>query len=185
MRYLILLLSSVAVAGVVLVAIKHRQFRALVIRDVRSVFSGAQASVGPAQLKARSDRLVRLLSTFGLADARGDEIDQGSRLRWLAESVWFPYALVGDQVEWEPIDARSARATLRCDGLTVRAVFEIDLDGRISQLHAERYRDVGGGRAVLTSWSGHYRDYREFGGFRVPSSVEVLWSLPGSEGALN
>lgn len=129
-------------------------------------------------IAGRGSMLVELLSAIAIADGSGPEIDQGSALRWLAESVWFPYALVADGVEWEPIDARSARATLRQEGLPVRAIFDVDADGRISQLHAERYRDVGGGRAVLTSWTGRYGDYVEFAGFRVPSSVEVTWNLP-------
>jgi hypothetical protein len=63
-------------------------------------------------------------------------------------------------------------------GLPVNAVFEVDQEGRIAALHAERYRDLGGGRSALTPWSGRYTDYREFDGFRVPSGVEVTWNLP-------
>jgi hypothetical protein len=36
---------------------------------------------------------------------------------------------------------------------------------------------VGGGKAVLTPWTGRYGDYREIDGFRVPTSVEVAWEL--------
>jgi hypothetical protein len=125
----------------------------------------------------RGNMLVKPLSAFAIANASGSEIDQGAALRWLAESVWFPYALVGDAVNWESIDARSARASLRVGGLPVRAIFEIDDEGKIAALHAERYRDVGAGRSVLTPWSGRYSEYRQFGGFRVPSAVEVTWNL--------
>lgn len=125
----------------------------------------------------RGNMLVKVLSTFPIADAGGAQIDQGSSLRWLAECAWFPYAYVGDQVEWESIDARSARVTLRHDGLPVGAVVEVDDEGKLTALHAERYRDVGGEEAVLTPWTGHYWDYRDFNGFRVPTSVEVTWDL--------
>ena len=54
--------------------------------------------------------LVKLISLFGIADASGPEIDQGANLRWLAESAWFPYAFLGDQIKWEAIDNHSARA---------------------------------------------------------------------------
>jgi Family of unknown function (DUF6544) len=30
---------------------------------------------------------------------------------------------------------------------------------------------------VLTSWAGQCSAYKEFDGFRVPSSVEVAWNL--------
>ena len=127
-------------------------------------------------LSGRGNMLVKLLSTFSIADARGAEIDQGASLRWLAECAWFPYAFVGDSVQWEAIDSRSARVTLRREGLPVRAIIEVDDEGKLVQVRAERYRDVGG-KAVLTPWTGRYGDYREFGGFRVPASVEVAWDL--------
>ena len=125
----------------------------------------------------RGNMLVKPLSAFAIADANGPEIDQGAALRWLAESVWFPYAFAADAIAWEAIDARSARATLRTGWSSVQAIFEVDANGRIAHLHAERFRDLGSGRSVLTPWSGRYADYAEFGGFRVPSSVEVTWDL--------
>jgi hypothetical protein len=129
-------------------------------------------------LSGRGNMLVKPMSAFAIADASGPEIDQGSLLRWLAESVWFPYAFVGDAIQWEPIDERSARALLRSAGAPVQAMFEMDHEGRIVALHADRYRYVGGGRSVLTPWSGRDADYQEFGGFRVPTTVEVTWQLP-------
>jgi hypothetical protein len=129
-------------------------------------------------VSGRGNMLVKAMSAFAVADASGPGIDQGSMLRWLAESVWFPYALVGDAIQWEPIDERSARALIRGKGLPVQAVFEMDTEGRIVALHADRYRDISGGRSVLTAWSGRYADYLEFGGFRIPSAVEVTWNLP-------
>jgi len=149
------------------------------------------ASIRPARLlwieardcllSGRGHMLVKLLSIFPIANARGAEIDQGSSLRWLAECAWFPYAFVGDQIAWEPIDARSARATLRQGGLPVRAIVEVDGEGKLAGLRADRYRDVGDGTAVVTPWIGRYSDYRDFDGLLVPSFVEVLWLLPDGE----
>lgn len=128
-------------------------------------------------VSGRGNMLVKLVSMIPIADAVGAEIDQGSSLRWLAECAWFPHAFVGDDVQWEPIDAHSARARLRCDGLPVSALVEVDDEGKLTQLRVGRYRDVGRGKAVLTPWTGRYSDYREFNSFRVPSSVEVTWEL--------
>lgn len=131
-------------------------------------------------LSERGEMLVKLYSTFTLVQASGAEIDQGATLRWLAESVWFPYGFVGDEIRWEPLDGRSARMILDRDGLPVTAVVEIDDEGKLTSIRADRYRDVGG-RAVLTPWFGRCGDYRSFAGFRVPSSVEVGWMLPEGE----
>lgn len=121
--------------------------------------------------------LVKVLSTVTIADARGPEIDQGSGLRWLAECAWFPYALAGEGIQWEPVDARSARATLGRNGLTVSALLEVDDEGKLVELRGDRFRDIGGGKAVLTPWIGQYREYREFSGFQVPTAVSVAWEL--------
>ncbi len=95
--------------------------------------------------------------------------------------MWFPYGFVGGQIRWDPIDERSARATLLQDGLPVSAIFEVDEEGRFVRVRADRYRDGGGGRAVLTPWVGRCGDYRDFNGLRVPASIEVLWDLKGGE----
>jgi len=129
----------------------------------------------------RGNMLVKLVSVVPIADASSPEIDQGARLRWLAECCWFPYAFVGTCVGWTPIDARSARVAVRSSGLPVSAIVEVDDEGKLVGLRAERYRDVGGGKAVLTPWIGQYSDYRRFGGFRVPSFVDVRWLLDDQE----
>jgi hypothetical protein len=129
----------------------------------------------------RGNMLVKFCSTFTIADASGAEIDQGSKLRWLGEAVWFPYGLVGDQIQWEAIDERSAKATLLGDGPPVSATFEVDQEGKIVCLRATRYRDIGGGNAVLTPWIGRYAGYRDFNGLRVPSSIEAVWSFQDGE----
>ena len=130
-----------------------------------------------ALLHERGNMLVKFLSTIPIANASSAEIDQGATLRWLAEVAWFPYALVSDCIQWEPIDDRSARATVAYEGPPASAVFEMDDEGKLVRLRAERYRDLGEGRSALTPWGGDYRDYRNVNGFRVPTSVEVGWDL--------
>jgi hypothetical protein len=77
-------------------------------------------------LSGRGNMLVKVCSTFTIADASGPEIDQGASLRWLAEAMWFPYGFAGELIRWEPIDARSAAVTLVQDGLSVKAIVEVD-----------------------------------------------------------
>jgi hypothetical protein len=149
------------------------------------------ASISPAPLvwidardrlhDRRGNMLVKLESLFTIADARGPEIDQGASLRWLAEAVWFPYAFVGDAIHWEPVSGEAARVTLVQEGVPVAATVEFDAEGRLALIRGERYRDIRGGKAVLTPWVGRCGAYREFGRFRVPAQIEVAWVLDGLE----
>jgi hypothetical protein len=149
------------------------------------------ASISPAPLTwidardrlhdRQGNMLVKLESLFTVADARGPEIDQGASLRWLAEAVWFPYAFAGDAIRWEPVSGEAARAMLVQEGPPVAATVEFDAEGRMVLIRGERYRDIGGGKAVLTPWVGRCAEYRKFGYFRVPAHVEVAWVLEGVE----
>ena len=151
------------------------------------------ASISPAPLvwidardrlhHGRGNMLVKLESLFNIADASGAEIDQGASLRWLAEAVWFPYAFTGDPIRWEPVSGEAARATLVQEGAPVIATIEFDAEGRMAVIRGERYRDVGGGKPVLTPWVGRCGGYREFGRFRAPAHVEVAWVVDGVESA--
>lgn len=124
--------------------------------------------------------LVSLESTFTLADSVGPEMDQGALLRLLGEMPWFPTAFFDIRhVRWEAIDANQARATLIVGGREVAGVFEFGENGLPTAFLADRYRDLGGGRAVLTPWSGQYGDYREIEGLLVPYEVNVSWHVDG------
>jgi hypothetical protein len=70
-------------------------------------------------LGGRGNMLVKLFSRFTLADASGEHIDQGARLRWLAEAVRFPAAFAGPAVRWQAVDELRAKAVLGQDGLPV------------------------------------------------------------------
>jgi hypothetical protein len=128
-------------------------------------------------LAGRGNMLVKLASLIPIVNAQGAEIDQGARLRWLAECAWFPYGWLAESVRWEPIDGHLARVSLRGNGLPATAAIEVDDDGKLVRLRANRYRDTGGGQAVLTPWTGVYTEYQAFNGFRVPTFVDVAWEL--------
>ena len=126
----------------------------------------------------RGGMRIRLNSFFTLVNAHGPEIDQGASARWLAEMVWFPTAFSSDRVAWEPIDGRSARATLLVDGPPVSLIVEFDDEGRAARVRGPRYRAVKGGQSILTPWSGTCADYRNFSCIQAPSQIEVSWDLP-------
>jgi len=121
--------------------------------------------------------VVKFNSIFTMANVRGPEVDQGAQARWLAEMVWFPPAFAGERIQWEPIDDRSARATLLGEALPVSLVMEFDDQDRAVRVRGQRYRTVAGGKTVLTPWSGSCTDYSNFSGMQIPSCVEVTWDF--------
>jgi len=162
----------------------HPSDQAVLLETRRQFFANGARGLGVAALATLFGRdtlpaapLAKLESTFAVADANGAEVDQGDNLRWLGEMVLFPYGFVGDRIRWDRIDSHSARVSLVRSGLPVSAIVRISEDGRLTAIEADRYRDVGGGKAVLTRWIGRCSDYRDLHGFRVPSSIEAVWLL--------
>lgn len=143
------------------------------------------ASVPPmvvrdAFLGGRGEMTIRLLGAIPVGTSRGPEIDQGSLLRWVAESPWLPGALFSETVRLEGVDAHSLRVIATSGTLEVEALVVVDEVGRITRVSARRYREEDGAFA-LRHWHGDFGEWTDVEGFRVPLSAAVSWTLPSGE----
>jgi hypothetical protein len=126
--------------------------------------------------------LVSAESSYTLADARGPELDQGALLRLLGEMAWFPMVFLDNRyVAWSAVDDRHARATLRLHGREGTGLFTFGDDGLPAMFSAERYRDLGNGKSVLTPFTGRLSDYRTVDGLLVPHMMVAAWIVDGRE----
>jgi hypothetical protein len=107
------------------------------------------------------------------------DITAGALVRFLAEAVWLPTALLPSHgVRWTPLDAASARATLTSGVTTASLDFHFGADGLVERIYTPaRGRDVNG-TFVPTPWEGRWLEYAERGGLLVPVRGEVAWILP-------
>ena len=106
------------------------------------------------------------------------EMASASLLRFLAEAVWLPTALLPrDGLSWSAIDDTSARVTLTDGATTVSLDVQFTPRGEIRTVSAMRYRDVNG-TPVLTPWVGTHGEYVRMDGMMIPTVGEVAWMLP-------
>jgi hypothetical protein len=118
-----------------------------------------------------------LLGLFTVANMHGTpENNQGELLRFFAEALWYPTALLPSQgVRWEAIDDNSARATLSDGATTVSVVFQFNAEGTITTFRADaRYRD----KFAAMPWGGRFWDYAVRDGMLIPLEGEVGWEYP-------
>jgi len=145
----------------------------------------AKARVAPFVWMTAKDRFIggagnmhiRLGDLVTVANAHGPEIDQGAGLRYWGEMLAFPDMVFSPRLRWESLDAHRARFTVRDSDPLVSAVATFSADGLPSATHAERYRDAGGGKRVLTLWSGLMKEWRMISGRRFPAVWESVWHL--------
>jgi len=126
---------------------------------------------------------ARLLGLFKLVDLHGTaDLAEGELLRYLAEAMWYPTALLPSQgVRWEPIDESSARATFADGGTAVSLDFHFAADGLIESTRAIARPRTLGGTVVASPWGGRGWRYELRDGMRIPVAGEVAWFTP--EGA--
>jgi hypothetical protein len=120
---------------------------------------------------------VSLLSAFAVAsESDGHELSSGALHRYLAEAVWYPTALLPQAgVLWAPINDRAALATLTVKGTTVSLEFQFNEIGEVTGIYSSgRFGRFDGGYRKVR-WEGHFRNYEERSGMRVPTYGEVGW----------
>jgi len=121
-----------------------------------------------------------LLGLVTLANTRGTpEAAQGELMRFFAEAVWYPTALLPSQgVRWEAVDNTSAKATIRDGDVTITLLFRFNDDGLIGSVRAEARGRVVNDAVVPTPWEGRLWRYEVRDGLRIPLEAEVAWQLP-------
>lgn len=124
---------------------------------------------------------VNVAGLFTLEEATGNDVDQGSLMRYLNEIMWFPTAFLADNVTWEAIDNSSARVTLTDRGESVSAVLYFDDEGRMTNFVGERYWSAGTEQSELMEWSTPISAYGEFEGLRLPVAGEGVWHKNGGD----
>jgi hypothetical protein len=109
----------------------------------------------------------------------GKEVDEGSLLRYIAEMIWFPAAMVNDYIRWEAIDDTSAKATIKMNDKTVSGTFKFDKEGKIVNFIGERHFHVKQGHHVFGRWETPVEKYKEISGIKIPSFVKGVWDFDG------
>lgn len=119
---------------------------------------------------------VKLFGVFTVVDASGDDMDQGSLMRWLNETMWFPAVWATEAISWEPVNDNAAIGSVAVGGLTASAEFLFDDDGRLVDFRTDRFRSVGSG-FEMTPWSTPLVEHRDFHGVVLPSVGSAVWTL--------
>ena len=121
---------------------------------------------------------IKLLSLINLVDEKENEkINSGSKIRFLGEMCWFPFAALEPYVDWISVTNTKVKAILHQGELPVEGIFEFSPEGRLLSFQAQRY--FGGEKdAKIQTWRIDILDHDTFDGFTVPSKCKVTWKLP-------
>lgn len=122
----------------------------------------------------------KLAGLFTVFDARGEELDQATMIRYLNEIMWFPTAFLGEKITWQEVDDRSAEVTFTDGGNSVSGRMIFDEVGRLTNFTTMRYREMEG-KYSLDPWSTPMTGYGVLAGLNLPVRGQVVWKLPAGD----
>jgi len=116
---------------------------------------------------------AKLWGAISIAHGEGPELDRGEVQRYLAELPWNPGALVyNTRLQFEERPDGAVR--IFTEERTLYVDFFFNAAGDVTRTFCANrpYRDEG-----PRAWEGHFSEYEELGGIRIPTRGEVTWLL--------
>jgi hypothetical protein len=141
---------------------------------------GVTVRVVDSYIAGRGLLRAKLQGLITMADMHGDgDIARGEFMRWFAEVLWYPTALLPSQgARWAAVDDHSANATVGDGPLSLTLLFRFDPAGLITSFRAEARGSRVGDQLVMAPWEGTWSNYQVVDGVRVPFTGEVAWIRP-------
>jgi len=145
-----------------------------------AMMPGVTVRVHDAYVAGQGLLRAALFGLVPLADVHGTPmIAQGELMRFFAEAVWYPTALLPSQgVHWKAVNGSSATATLRDQDNEVTLLFRFNENDLIESVHAEARGAMVGKDIVMMPWECRMSNYQTRHGMTVPLTGEVAWLRP-------
>ena len=145
-----------------------------------TMFPGVPAYVHDSYIAGNGRLHAAMLGLFTVADVQGSgEIARGELMRYFAEAIWYPTALLPSQgVRWQAVDERSANATLVAGPITLTLLFKFDGAGLITSVHADARGSGVGKDMVMLPWECSASNYQLRNGMMVPTRGGAAWLRP-------
>jgi hypothetical protein len=145
-----------------------------------SMLPGTPVRVVDSYIAGKGLLHAAILGLFSVADVSGGgEIARGEFMRYFAEMLWYPTALLPSQgVRWEAVDDRSANASMVDGPLAVTLLFRFNDAGLIDSFRAEARGGIVDKEMVMAPWEGSFSNYQMCDGMTVPHTGEVAWMRP-------
>jgi len=120
--------------------------------------------------------LIKVAALVPVVDFKGIVMTQGETVTMFNDMcVMAPATLIDPGIQWEPVDACSARATFTNAGHTIRAELTFNDAGELTNFRSDdRYQVLPDGKSARkVPWSTPLRGYRAFGSIRLASGGEA------------
>jgi len=131
-------------------------------------------------VNGEGNMLIKISGLYTIGDSKGAEINQGTMIRFLSETFWFPSFALSKYVSWKQIDGNTAMATMNFNGAGENVLITFTPEGDVKKIEAERFGEFDG-KFSKEKWVIVNTAYKEFEGIRISSESEVTWQLQSGD----
>jgi hypothetical protein len=123
---------------------------------------------------------ARLAWIIPIFDVRGEQLIQGTMVRYLQEMIFFPTAYLEPYIQWNAVDDTCAEVKFTDHGRSVSGKMYFDPQGRLIDFRAQRYREINGDFS-LDTWTAPISSYGTMAGLNLPKSGLAVWKLDSGD----
>jgi hypothetical protein len=123
---------------------------------------------------------VKLFGLLPVVSSKPGELDRAETVTIFNDMCLFaPASLIDARVQWEPVDALTAKATYTVNNIRISALLYFNERGQlVNFVSDDRYAIA---EKKQFRFSTPVKDYQNFGGYYLPAYGEAVWHYP--EGA--
>ena len=139
------------------------------------LFPGVPVLVHDAYVAGEGILTPAVLGLFRMGQVRGGgKLAEGELMRWFAESVWYPTALLPSQgIEWRGKDSTSAQASITDGAIRLTMLFRFGDDGLVCGIRLDARAAMVGRQTLMLHWERIFGGYQRQYGMLVPFQAEV------------
>ncbi|WP_149303277.1 DUF6920 family protein [Pareuzebyella sediminis] len=127
----------------------------------------------------QGEMTIKMLSFLSMACVKDNvNVNQATLQRYLAETVWFPSAVLSPYIKWKPINDTTAEATMSYNGTQGSGEFHFDKTGYFKKFVAMRYKEAND--TIPKEWTVTAIKTEERSGIKIPVGLQADWKLADS-----
>lgn len=132
---------------------------------------------------AKAVMLVKLAGLVTVADGKGKEMNVGETVTVFNDMCMLaPSSLIDERIQWETLDPLTVKATFNNGGIKVSAMLYFNDEGELIKFTSDdRYYSPTGKTYENIRWTTPAYEYKDYGGIRISSGGEAVWSFPEGE----
>ncbi len=127
--------------------------------------------------------LIKILGLFTVADAKGEEMNQGETVTVFNDMCFMaPATLIDINIEWRDIDDLTVEGRYTNGLISISAIMSFKENGElVNFVSNDRFETTDGRTFKNYPWHTPVTSYGSFGEYRLPTSAKLIYKRPDGD----